>query len=139
MKMTKDKIIEQLKSKGIKPTLHRIGVMEVVTKLMTHPTAEEIFEEVKIDYPTISLATVYNTLEVLEQQSIIKSLKHNNAAVRYDFPHKQHFHLFSKNNQEIIDYSDDKLYELLKDYFAENQIEGYSIQDIKLEIIIEKK
>lgn len=136
--MNKTQIIELLQKNGIKPTLHRIGVMEVVTRLMTHPTAEEIFSEVKIDFPTISLATVYNTLELLENSSIINSIKHNNSATRYDFPRKPHFHLFDKNRNEIIDFEDENLQELLWNYFQDRRIKGFAIHDINLEIIVDK-
>jgi Fur family peroxide stress response transcriptional regulator len=137
--MDKNNIISELKHHGVKPTLHRVGLLEILSDMMTHPTAEEIFEQVKIKYPTISLATVYNTLEIFTKESIIYPIKFDNSATRYDFVHHPHFHLIENETKEIIDYCDDKLSGLLNEYFVEKEIDGYEIRNIKLEIIVNKK
>lgn len=139
MEVLKENIIHQLRNSGIKPTIHRIAVMEILYKSMSHPTAEEIFEQIKQDYPTVSLATVYNTIEILDSHNLIRSIKHNSNATRYDFYHKPHFHLYSKSDDEILDFEDETLHNMLNDYLSATNIDGYSIKDFNLEIIIEKE
>lgn len=139
MEKLKENIINQLKNCGIKPTIHRIAVMEILSTSMSHPTAEEIFEQIKLDYPTVSLATVYNTIEILDSHGLIRSIKHNNIATRYDFYQRPHFHLYSKSDGEIHDFEDETLHNLLNDYLSATNIDGYKIKDFNLEIIIEKE
>ncbi|OGU60840.1 MAG: hypothetical protein A2X64_04550 [Ignavibacteria bacterium GWF2_33_9] len=132
--MSKEKIIKILTKNNVKPTLHRIGVMEVLTTLHTHPTADEIFKNVKINYPTISLATVYNTLDILYRNDIIKTMKHNNEPTRYDFFHEPHFHLFDNETFEIYDFKDDELRDLISNHLKDKKIDNHSIKDFDLEI-----
>ena len=132
--MTKEKIIKILSENNVKPTLHRIGVMEVLTTLRTHPTADEIFKQVKVNYPTISLATVYNTLDILYRNDIIKTIKHNNEPTRYDFFHEPHFHLFDNETLEIYDYKDDDLRKMIGSHLKDKKIHNHTIKDFDLEI-----
>lgn len=137
--MKETKSIELLKSKNIKPTLQRIVVLEALLKFKTHPTADEIYKIVSKEYPTISLATIYNTLELFEKNGIIKTMNLNGQSTRFDLIDDKHFHLVHKSTNEIIDYRDPKLLELIQNYFNKNKLNGYKIEDINIEIIIQKE
>lgn len=137
--MKQKKSIEILQSKNIKPTLQRIFILDVLLQHKIHPTADEIHKIVQNNFPTISLATIYNTLELFKKNNIIKSIAHNNQSKRFDFVEDKHFHLLHKETNEIIDYKDPKLLELIENYFNKNKLNGYKIEDINIEIIIQKE
>ena len=137
--MNKQKILDLLNTKGIKPTMHRIAVYEELSKMMNHPNVDEIYNLIKIQFPTISLATVYSILKVFEENDIVSSMNFNNSSVRYDIVDIPHFHLYDKRADRIIDYMNEELNLILEEYFKSNKIEGYNLLDIKMELIVEKK
>lgn len=137
--MNKSQILNILNSKGIKPTISRIAVFEKLSKMVTHPSVEEIYHSLKSEFPTISLATVYSILKIFEEKEIVSSMNYNNSSARYDLVREPHFHLYERKSDKIIDYINTDLQKLLDDYFAKNKIEGYSLLDIKMELIVEKK
>ena len=60
--------IEACKNMGLKITPQRVAVYEVLLSRDDHPTVEDIYNEIKKKYPFVSLATVYRTVETLEEQ-----------------------------------------------------------------------
>ena len=61
-----EKLIGSLRKKGLKITPQRLAIFKTLKDDKSHPCAEEIYLKVREDYPTISLATVYQTLDTLE-------------------------------------------------------------------------
>lgn len=76
---------------------------------MNHPTAEEIYRQVKKEYPAISLATVYKTLEVLARYNLINRVTHLHEAARYDHNLDFHHHLVCVKCKKIVDVYHTKL------------------------------
>jgi Fur family peroxide stress response transcriptional regulator len=134
---TKNKV-ESLVNKNVKPTLQRQIIYETLSKLRIHPTAEELYQAIKNDYPAISLATIYNTLDLFEKNKIIITINRNGESTRYDLMEKKHFHLFDEEKNEIVDYYDDELYKLIGTYLKSHMLENYQIQDFNLEIFVNK-
>ena len=58
-------VVDRLREREVTPTPQRIAILEHVQKRTDHPTAEEIHEELRRNFPSLSRATVYNTLELL--------------------------------------------------------------------------
>ncbi len=52
-------IIQQLRVNHHKITPQRIAIVKILTKSEGHPRVEDIYEKIKLDFPTMSLATVY--------------------------------------------------------------------------------
>ena len=65
---------EYLKSCGVRPSLQRLAIYKYVAEHPTHPTADEIYEALKDQIPTLSKTTVYNTVKLLTEQGIIKMI-----------------------------------------------------------------
>lgn len=87
--MQKDKGNESfkalLKSKGLKVTVQRLAVLNVLQQRVdAHLTAEEIFDLVREDYPDIGLATVYRTITLLSNMGIIEKLNLDDGLIRYE-------------------------------------------------------
>jgi Fur family peroxide stress response transcriptional regulator len=62
-----EKVITRLREQGHRLTPQRMAVLKVVIGNKKHPSAEQIYERVKVDFPMTSLATIYKTLAVLKE------------------------------------------------------------------------
>jgi Fur family ferric uptake transcriptional regulator/Fur family peroxide stress response transcriptional regulator len=87
---------EQLAAFGIKPSLHRIAVMEYLQQHLTHPTVDEIFSSLFGAIPTLSKTTVYNTLRLLEDKRAIAAISIDWKNVRYDADLSEHAHFICR-------------------------------------------
>lgn len=87
---------------GIKLTPQRV---EILSHLCSHhhPSAEEIFRDVSRKFPTMSLATVYNTLDILKRRGNIRELTIDPERKRYDLAEKPHHHLLCVKCRKIRD------------------------------------
>lgn len=56
---------QTLRDAGLKATPQRIAILRALDGDETHPTAQELFERLQGEFPTLSVATVYNTLSAL--------------------------------------------------------------------------
>lgn len=74
-------------------TVQRQIVLRVVQAMHDHPTAEEIYEVVAGEHPSISKATVYRNLNQLAAQGMIQRVPIPNSADRFDFRQDQHYHI----------------------------------------------
>lgn len=128
-------IRKYLVEKGIKATTQRLIIYQAILELHNHPTAEEIYNKLIEKYPSVSLSTVYNTLELFVKQDIIKTVKTDNGIIRYDAILEPHHHLYCTKTNKIGDYYNEELNKLLKDFFDKHNIENFSIKELKLQII----
>ena len=99
-----EKIKALLKEKGIKPTFQRLKILEYLSNnLKNHPTVEMVYEELLKDIPTLSLTTVYNTLNNFLEKGLVSGVTITGTEVRYDFNTKYHHHFLCKACGQIID------------------------------------
>ena len=94
---------KRLRELGLVPTIQRIAVLEFLEKNHTHPTAEEVYCGVKTRFPSISKATVYNTLDVLKKAGTIRELTIAREAARYDYDPSSHPHFLCRICGNLID------------------------------------
>jgi len=80
-------------NKTLKLTPQRLAVMDYLKGNKEHPSAENIYRAIKAKYPTISLATIYNTLEALKNHGIVQELQIDPRKKRYDSDTTSHNHL----------------------------------------------
>ncbi|BAQ66852.1 Fur family transcriptional regulator [Geminocystis sp. NIES-3709] len=88
-----DKIIQTLKSKGLRITPQRFAVYSNLLHRSDHPTAEQILKDLNQDAPTLSQATIYLSLQTLRDVGLIREVLLEEGVCRYDaniFPH-HHF------------------------------------------------
>jgi Fur family peroxide stress response transcriptional regulator len=126
----KDKLVD----KGLKVTPQRIAILEAIYKLNNHPTAEMILDYIKETYPGIASGTIYKVLDVLIENQLIKRVKTEKDIMRYDGMVENHHHLYCSESEEIKDYIDEDLDQVLVNYFRKNEIENFEIGEIKLQI-----
>ncbi len=79
----RDTIVRELREAGLKVTRQRLAVVGALAGDETHPTAQEIFDRLRPDFPTMSFATVYNTLSALASIGRIRPLSLG-GATRFD-------------------------------------------------------
>ncbi|MCG9879913.1 MAG: transcriptional repressor [Bacteroidia bacterium] len=129
-----EEIKQSLQAVGLKATLPRIGIYQLLSTFKHHPSAEELFQKVSKKYPGVSIATVYKTLEVLVQNKLVKKVVTDEDKVRYDFRTDQHIHLYCEKTNKITDYEDPELNALLLSYFKTKSIPDFSIKQIQINI-----
>ena len=97
-------IIEKLRDKGVKVTPQRVAIIDYLDNNRTHPTVDDIYNNIVKLYPTISRATVYNTLDKLEEiNEIIKLKIADENKVNYDYDLTPHHHFYCKKCKKIYD------------------------------------
>ena len=134
MRLTIEQIIKKLKDAGLKVTPQRLSILEAVYDLGNHPTAENIFDFIRTAHPGIATGTVYKVLDALVEKGLIKRVKTDKDAMRYDGLSDIHHHLYCADSEGIEDYFDDELDELLSKYFKRKGISNFEIKDITLQI-----
>lgn len=124
----------KLAAKGLKITPQRITILEAVYTLNNHPTAENIIEKIREQYPNIATGTVYKVLDTLVENRIISRVKTDRDVMRYDGILENHHHLYCSDCDMIEDYMDEELNLLLEKYFRDKQLPGFTVEDIVLQI-----
>ena len=72
--MTPQEIAERLREWGVRVTPQRLAIAEAVLNSVDHPSVQQIYERVQSHFPSMTLATIYSTLDVLERSSLIQEL-----------------------------------------------------------------
>jgi len=99
-------IIETLRKKGYKATPQRIAICRFALQSRDHPTARRIYDEVKKVYPTVSLATVYKTLQILTEHGLVQELDFPERQARFDSYVEPHINLVCLRCGKIQDLDD---------------------------------
>src|SRR6185369_17277826 len=81
-----------VRSAGLKLTPQRIAIVREIAADPTHPTAQELFERLRPALPTMSFATVYNTLDALAAAGLCAALSLSPGASRFDPNMRPHHH-----------------------------------------------
>jgi len=134
MSFTTEKYSQKLKDAGLKVTPQRMAILEAVYELGNHPTAENIFEYIRSAHPGVSTGTVYNVLDVLVENKLIRRVKTDKDAMRYDGILDSHHHLYCAKTDRIADYFDEELDQTIQAYFKDKEIPGFEIRDIILQV-----
>ena len=124
-----------LSEKNLKVTPQRLAVLEAIRKLKNHPTAENVIDFIRKNHPNIALGTVYKVLDTFVEKHIIKKVKTDKGIMRYDGVMENHHHLYCEESDRIEDFFDEKLNNIIDDYFKNKKIPNFKIKDVKLQII----
>lgn len=136
--MKVEEITAALAGKKLKITHQRIVVYQAMVLAKNHPTAEQIFDSIKTKNPSITLATVYKTLETFAENHLINKVSSPRGAMRYDARIDNHNHIYVSNTNEIIDFEDEQLKDILLSYLNKKEFNNLNITDFKLQVKGEK-
>jgi Fur family peroxide stress response transcriptional regulator len=95
--------MERYKEMGLKLTPQRLAIMDFLDGNRSHPSAEEIYRHVAKKFPTMSFATVYNTLETLKGKGAVTELTIDPDKKRFDPDTRPHHHLICKKCRKVVD------------------------------------
>lgn len=101
--MEEEDLISLLRDKGYKVTTQRLEIFKYVLSRDDHPSAEQVYQALKIDFPTISLGTIYKTLHLMEDLNLIQELGFKDGTVRYDPDTDLHLNLVCTSCGKIKD------------------------------------
>lgn len=97
-----DSIIS-LRNKFLKVTPQRMAIYEYLLSTTEHPSAQTIFEHVQRQFPSISFATVYKTLNILRDAGLVLEFNVGGDCFRYDANTMAHPHFICKECEEVSD------------------------------------
>lgn len=95
-------MLDDLRSRGLRITPQRVAIVRLFAEDPSHPTAQELFERLRPTFPTMSFATVYNTLDALAGAGLSRTLRLGNAA-RFDPNTEPHHHAVCDRCGAIVD------------------------------------
>ena len=86
-----EELIRKLRERSCRITPQRLAVIKVLARSDGHPSAECIFEQIRTEFPTTSLATVYKMIAVFKEMGEVLELEFGGHGNRYDgnrpYPH----------------------------------------------------
>jgi len=96
------RLISRLQERGYRLTSHRLALIRMIVNSEEHPSAIQIYENLRERLPTISLATIYKTLAILKEEGELLEIDlHDNS--HYDATIDSHPHLVCTNCKRIMD------------------------------------
>jgi Fur family peroxide stress response transcriptional regulator len=134
MEATFSDIQSKLRELGIKSTIPRVVIYQHLLKFNRHPSAEEIYVSIQKKYPAVSLATVYKTLDLLVQNQLASKVVTDEDKVRYDARTESHIHLYCEKTKKIMDYEDNDLEQLIRNYIEKKGIPNFDLTGIQLNL-----
>ena len=119
------KSVEILKENNIKVTPQRLGVYNILLKGNRHYKAEEIYDKVTKEFPTISLGTVYSILEILKERGLVEEIRIDFQRSYFDVAKERHHHFQCKRCKKIYDVDMPHCEALKKGVVAGHKIEEF--------------
>ncbi|NIP43940.1 MAG: transcriptional repressor [candidate division Zixibacteria bacterium] len=123
--MAEDKLqsfFDRCRENGLKITPQRTAIYEFLSGSNEHPTAEQIYAEIRKIYPNISFDTVNRTLKTFAETGLIDMVEGYGSPRRYDPNLVNHHHIHCVKCREIFDFQSDDLddleipLEIIKEY-----------------------
>ncbi|MBN8521478.1 MAG: transcriptional repressor [Alphaproteobacteria bacterium] len=116
---------------GLKMTGPRKTILRVLGESADHPSVEVVYERAKAIDSSISIATVYRTLNMLDELDLVTRHEFNETFSRYEANQEHHHHLIDLETGKVVEFQNEAL-EKLKIKIAEEL--GYELIDHRLEL-----
>ncbi len=120
-------MIQHLREHGILPTAQRLAIAEFIFSTDGHPSADEVWEKVKSTFPTLSRATVYNTLNLFVDKGLIKRQLLREGTVVFDAVSTAHHHFIDEKSGRIYDIPWDNIEVKVK-----GEMTGFDVRDYQV-------
>ena len=131
-----DSLLERCLAKNIRMTSQRQIIIQVIENSDDHPDVDQLYLRSVVLDNTISIATVYRTVKLLEEAGLIERLEFGDGRSRYEEAGEHHEHLVNVETGEVIEFFNEEL-ESLKMEIALQM--GYDLIDHRLELYGKKR
>lgn len=99
-----EEVLQSLRAKGIRITYTRRAVLSYLVASHEHPSAEKIYRDLLPQFPSMSLATVYNNIKVLIDEGVVSEIKvRNDTTTYFDFMGHDHLNVVCEKCGRIAD------------------------------------
>jgi Fur family ferric uptake transcriptional regulator len=117
---------------GLRMTGPRRVIADVLERSNDHPDVDELYRRISAVDPRISLATVYRTVKLFEENGILEKVDFGDGRARYEDAERDHHdHLIDLNTGQVIEFIDPEI-EALQEKIAARL--GYKLKGHKLEL-----
>jgi len=121
------RLLQALRTHGIQPTAQRLAVARFVLDADSHPTADQVWERVRQRSPTLSRATVYNTLNLFVEKGLLRTQAVREGALVFDPRIARHHHFIDEETGAIHDVP----WEAVK-VTGEKSLQAYEVRDYQV-------
>ncbi len=95
---------QMLREAGLRATQQRTSVLTILAASTDHPTVDDVYDKARQLDDTVSIATIYRTMVLLETAGLIRKLTFDDAPARYEMtPQRDHDHLIDIDTGELIE------------------------------------
>lgn len=130
--MTSNELEQKCIKAGLKMTEPRRVILDVLSHAHDHPSVEAVYERAKQKDSSISMATVYRTLGLLDDLGLVYRHEFNDSdGARYEVNTEHHHHLIDVDSGKVIEFQNEKI-EKMKQKIAEDL--GYELVECRLEL-----
>ncbi|MGH1378408.1 MAG: Fur family transcriptional regulator [Alphaproteobacteria bacterium] len=116
---------------GLKMTGQRRVILQVLGAAEDHPSVEDVYDRAKALDSSISIATVYRTLSLLDELELVVRHEFQEGYARYEVNAEHHHHLVDLETGHVVEFQNEEL-ERLKEKIAHDL--GYELVDHRLEL-----
>jgi len=116
---------EHLRSVGLTPTIQRLAILDYLRSVCCHPTADDVLSAIREKFPSISRATVYNTLDALRKAGVILRLSVDPSVARYDADTGPHAHFRCRACGKVYDI------EIPGDDTVPEHVDGHRVESVR--------
>jgi Fur family transcriptional regulator, ferric uptake regulator len=121
-----------LRADGVRVTRQRLAILHVLREASDHPRAEDILTRARQQDPSVSQATVYRTLAILEKAGTVHRNAFDGTGARFELADRQHHdHLIDLDTGAVVEFHSPRIEQLQAEIAAEL---GYDIEWHRLEL-----
>jgi len=126
------RMTDALRAEGLRVTRQRVAILTVLSEASDHPPVDEVHRRTREIDPSVSLATVYRTLGVLESHGIAHRHSFEGAGARFEIADTDHHdHIIDLDSGAVIEFTSPKIEALQAQIAAEL---GYEVIHHRLEL-----
>jgi len=120
-------VIKLLRDAGIQPSAQRVAVAKYVLRTEEHPSADQVWHNVRRGFPMLSRATVYNTLNLFVEKGLVREFVLAEGRLVYDPKLERHHHFIDETTGTIHDVA----WDAVKVSEVET-LEGFGVRDYQV-------
>ena len=124
-------LLDKCSKLGLKMTDQRKVIIEVLSTAVDHPDVESVFKRAQAIDPKISIATVYRTIRIFEENNLLEKHEFKGFSSRYETVRDDHHHLIDIKSGEVKEFTN-KFIDAVQKQMAQEL--GYKLVDYRLEI-----